>query len=117
MPYPPPAGWRLPWRKLAFLHKKSSAPGRIVVTLRGEINAETSKRTQRTLLDALRMSPLILEVDLTHVTHVSTDGTLIFFAAVVEARSTGTRLVVTHPQAHVRWVLQRVGLGRLLTLS
>ncbi|HET6358138.1 STAS domain-containing protein [Streptomyces sp.] len=93
------------------------APGRrAVVHLRGEINVRTAERTAWLLVEALRTEPAVLEVDMAQVTHLSAAGTMAFFAAVKNARASGARLIVTHARPHVRRVLYRLGLVRVLTV-
>ncbi|HET6358038.1 STAS domain-containing protein [Streptomyces sp.] len=114
MPHsPPPRRTHHRWTR--FLRRRSSAPGTVVVRLRGQIDSSTVRRTSRRLVDALATSPTTLEVDLSGVEHLNTDGTGAFLAVYMAARSSGTHLTVTNASPQVAKTLSRVGLRSILS--
>jgi len=90
------------------------ARNRAVIHLRGEINALNADDVTQRLMTALQGFPVALEIGLTRVSHITSDGTDVLFRAARAARSAGVTLVVSGANAEVRTTLRTVGLDRLL---
>ncbi|MEV5283434.1 STAS domain-containing protein [Streptomyces sp. NPDC052811] len=88
MPHRPPghlarerrAGSLLPafWRRGPVTH--------LAVHLHGDIDAGSTEEVDRLFDEALRNAPEILDVDLSEVQHISTDGIVPLFSALKKAR-------------------------------
>ena len=107
---------RLRRRSRGLLRRFRPRPELLVVRLKGDLGADTAAQdTGRVLRAALREEPKILEVDVSRVTHLSTDGALPLFLAARGARGQGTRFRVTHAPEQAGAVMRRVGLERYLS--
>ncbi|MBX9427489.1 STAS domain-containing protein [Streptomyces lateritius] len=106
---------RLRRRSRGLLRRFRSRPELLVVRLKGDLGADTARETGRALRAALREEPKILEVDVSRVTHLSTDGAMPLFLAARGAREQGTRFRVTRAPELVGMVMRRVGLERYLS--
>lgn len=85
-----------------------------VVRLRGELDARSARATGLRLIRLIEAGQLVLEIDLGEVTYLSPDGCRALFAALRAARAHGTRVVVTHADEHARWILDQLGIARVL---
>ena len=86
----------------------------LAVHLHGNIDAGTAEDVARLFDEAMRAGPKALDVDLSEVEHVSTDGIIPLFSALKEARSSGIHMMVVGASPHVWAALHRVGFDRLL---
>ncbi|MDX3784081.1 STAS domain-containing protein [Streptomyces europaeiscabiei] len=86
-----------------------------MVRLHGDLDARSADATGRRLVRRIDAGSQVLEVDLTHVTHLSPDGCQALFTALRAARARGTRLVVTNADDPARSVLHRIGIFRALS--
>lgn len=101
-----------PFRSRPF--RAESTPDRAVVHLSGEITSENAGQTGKTLEDLLRSGLARLEIDLSEVTYLSSDGGAVFFMALRAARTHGTRVIATHVGPQPRATLEGLGLLRVL---
>ncbi|MER5886712.1 STAS domain-containing protein [Streptomyces sp. NPDC001941] len=81
---------------------------RSLVTLAGEIDAETAPLLSASLRECLRGGMRTIDVDLTTVTFCDVSGLNAFLGAHLQAADAGAALRLHHPSA---------ALGRLLTLT
>ncbi|WP_226599923.1 STAS domain-containing protein [Streptomyces violascens] len=77
----------------------------------------SAEEVSRLFDEALRSGPEALDVDLSEVAHISTDGVVPLFSALKKARLSGTYMVVVGASPHVWAALHRVGFDRALRLQ
>ncbi|MGA5451989.1 STAS domain-containing protein [Streptomyces umbrinus] len=90
---------------------KPQGPG--IVHLRGEISAATAGQTTRHLTDALSTRPTALDIDMSQVELLTSDGAMAFLAAARIAHEQGTKVTVRHASPQARATLHTLGLDRL----
>ncbi|WP_328687657.1 STAS domain-containing protein [Streptomyces phaeochromogenes] len=95
----------------AFHRGKSHGPG--VVYLHGEISAATASRTTRRLTDALATRPTALDIDMSKVQLLTSDGAMAFLAAARVAHKQGIDLTVRNASPQARATLHTLGLDQL----
>ncbi|MFJ4791073.1 STAS domain-containing protein [Streptomyces sp. NPDC088794] len=100
-----------PFRSRPF--RAESTPDRAVVHLSGEITSENAGQTGKALEELLRPGIIRLEIDLSEVTYLSSDGGAVFFMALRAARTRGTRVIATHVRAQARSTLEHLVLSRV----
>ncbi|MDC2952399.1 STAS domain-containing protein [Streptomyces heilongjiangensis] len=102
-----------------FRHRPKAGPGpragHEVVRLHGDLDAHSSGRMARRLLQLVETGPDVLEVDLAELRHLSPAGCAALFTALRAARARGTRLIITHPGHQARAVMRQIGLTYALT--
>ncbi|MER7173972.1 STAS domain-containing protein [Streptomyces mesophilus] len=86
-------------------------PGRIY--LRGEISATTAGETTRRLTRALATRPTTLEIDMSKVELLTSDGAMAFLSAARIAREQGTEVTIRNASPQARAVLHKLGLDQL----
>ncbi|MET7355663.1 STAS domain-containing protein [Streptomyces mirabilis] len=91
-------------------------PDHVVVRLSGEITSENADQIGQHLREVLLTRPPILDIDLTRVTYLSSDGCRAVFIALLAARPHGTRVIVTHADSRTRPTLTQLGLTRVLDI-
>ncbi|MEV7891746.1 STAS domain-containing protein [Streptomyces sp. NPDC002817] len=91
-----------------------STPDRAVVHLSGEITSKNAAQTGKALVELLRTGIASLEIDLSKVTYLSSDGGTVFFMALRAARRHGTRVFATHTGPQPRAALKGLGLLRIV---
>ncbi|MFF0041599.1 STAS domain-containing protein [Streptomyces mirabilis] len=87
--------------------------GRRVVRLRGEISAATAGKTTRRLTDVLATRPTALDIDMSKVELLTSDGAMAFLAAARVAHKQGTDVTVRNASPQARATLRTLGLDRL----
>ncbi|MFE3187216.1 STAS domain-containing protein [Streptomyces violascens] len=99
---------------LLFGFRRSGPVAHLAVRLHGDIDAVSAEEVGRLLDEALRGGPAALDVDLSEVEHISTDGIVPLFSALKKARLRGTHMMVVGASRHVWAALHRVGFDRAL---
>ncbi|MEU6379299.1 STAS domain-containing protein [Streptomyces sp. NPDC046909] len=94
--------------------RAESTPDRAVVHLSGEITSKNAAQTGKVLVELLRSGVTGLEIDLSKVTYLSSDGGAVFFMALRAARRHGTRVFATHTGPQPRATLEGLGLLRVV---
>ncbi|WP_405956560.1 STAS domain-containing protein [Streptomyces phaeochromogenes] len=87
--------------------------GPAAVYLGGEISAATAGRTTRRLTDALATRPTALDIDMSRVELLTSDGAMAFLAAARIAYQQGTDITVRNASPQARATLHTLGLDRL----
>ncbi|WP_406503079.1 STAS domain-containing protein [Streptomyces sp. NBC_00212] len=101
-------------RSLLLGFRRSGSVAYLAVHLHGNIDAVSAEEVGRLLDEALRGGPEALDVDLSEVEHISTDGIVPLFSALKKARLSGTHMMVVGASPHVWAALHRVGFDRAL---
>ncbi|WP_405638812.1 STAS domain-containing protein [Streptomyces sp. NBC_00019] len=96
------------------LFRVESTPDRVVVHLAGEMTTRNAVRTGKALEGLLRAGHVRLEIDLSEVTYLSSDGAAMFFMALRAAPRHGARVMATHAGPQARATLEVLGLLRVL---
>lgn len=96
----------------AFHRVTSKGAG--VVYLHGEISAVTTGRTRCRLTDALATRPNALEIDMSKVKLLTSDGAMAFLAAARIAHEQGTKVTIRNASPQARATLHTLGLDRHL---
>jgi anti-anti-sigma factor len=87
---------------------------RLVVRPHGELTAQTATGNRQQLLRALAKGPDVLEIDLSRVTYLTSEGCGPLLAAANVARSVDAHLVISHADTRTRALLTQVGLSATL---
>jgi anti-anti-sigma factor len=93
--------------------RRTGPQGVAAVRLRGEISAATAGKTTRRLTDALASRPTALDIDMSKVELLTSDGAMAFLAAARVAHAQGTHVAVRNASPQARATLHTLGLDRL----
>jgi len=98
----------------ALVDTRRTAPGTVVVRVRGELDIETAPALRQVLLDQLERGGLDeLIVDMRHVLFMDSTGIGALVAGYGTARQAGVAFVVSNPSDLVRRQLELTGLAEL----
>jgi anti-anti-sigma factor len=100
-----------PAARPTFRRHTSQGPG--VVHLQGEISAATAGKTTCRLTDTLSTRPTALDIDMSQVNLLTSDGAMAFLAAARIAHEQGTAVTVRNASPQARATLHTLGLDRL----
>lgn len=94
---------------------ETMSPSGSVLSVRGELDRETTPRLAAALRQAVAGPADRIEIDLSGVTFIDSQGLRILLEAKRRARE-GTAVVVVHPSSQVERLLQMTGVAELLGL-
>jgi anti-anti-sigma factor len=100
-----------------FTVTTSRALGRVVLTLRGELDVATGPALSTTLKDIIEeQGNLDVIIDLARLEFVDSAGLSVLLCADRKLKERGGTLTLSAPRPHVRKVLEIMGLTQVLTL-
>jgi anti-sigma B factor antagonist len=97
---------------VSFKVAKELVPGKgvAILTLRGDLDAHTTKDLEAAISELFAVNQHKLIVDLANVNYMSSSGASLLLSAQAEARETAGDVVLLQPTANIRYVLDLLGL-------
>ena len=101
------------WTAARPASRRVKPQGPAAVHLRGEISAATAGRTTRRLTDSLATRPTALDIDMSRVELLTSDGAMALLTAARIAHQQGTDITVRNASPQARATLHTLGLDRI----
>lgn len=92
-------------------------PRAVVVTLTGELDADTARHLRSLVAEHLLAGPGNLVLDLSGLSFVDSAGLAAMISADKGVRRAGMRLVLAAPRAPVRTIMRLTGIDAVLTTA
>ncbi|MFC4610482.1 STAS domain-containing protein [Streptomyces maoxianensis] len=101
------------WPAARPAFRRTGPHGTAVVRLSGKIDAATADRTRRRLTDALATRPTALDIDMSKVELLTSDGAMAFLTTARIAHEQGIDVTVRNASPRARATLHTLGLDQL----